>query len=258
MIGAIAGDIIGSTHEFHNRLKSTDFELFEPRSEFTDDTILTVAVADCILHGKDYAHTIKEYGRKYPSSYGASFNAWLSRDDYAPYNSYGNGSAMRVSPVGFAFDDFETVLKEAEKSAAVTHNHPKGIEGAQAVAAAIWAARQGRSKEQVRELIQGKFDYDLGHTVEEIRPHVHFNETCQVSVPQAIIAFLDSTDYESAVRLAVSLGGDADTQACVSGSIAHAFYRRIPAHVVKSTRALLNAEFLRIVDEFDRNFRLEY
>jgi ADP-ribosylglycohydrolase len=221
MIGAIAGDIIGSEHEFHGT-KSYDFQLFAPGSTFTDDTVLTVAVADCILHRKQYAPTFKEYGKRYPDAgWGGMFYRWVMSKDDKPYNSFGNGSAMRVSPVGFAFNSLEEVLKEAERSAAVTHNHPEGIKGAQAVAASIFMGRQGEKKDAIREYIEDRFGYDLQHTVDEIRPEVYFDETCQVSVPQAIIAFLDSDSYEDAIRKAVSLGADADTQACIAGGIAH-------------------------------------
>ena len=254
MIGAIAGDIIGSTHEF-DRTNDYNFRLFEAGSYFTDDTVLTVAVADCILHNKDYAATFKEYGKRYPyAGYGGMFSRWLVSKESKPYNSYGNGSAMRVSPAGFAFSTLDEVLKEAERSAAVTHNHPEGIKGAQAVAAAIFLGRQGESRGNIRQFIEDRFGYDLHHTVDEIRPYVRFDETCQVSVPQAIIAFLDSVNYEDAVRKAVSLGGDADTQACIAGGIAQAFYKQIPEYILEETRQILEPELLQIVDEFNMRY----
>ena len=254
MLGAIAGDIIGSAYEFHGT-KFYDFQLFEAGSTFTDDTILTVAVADCILHKKDYAVTIKQYGNNYPEGgYGGRFSLWLRGQDINPYYSFGNGSAMRVSPVGFAFSTLAEVLKEAELSAAVTHNHPEGIKGAQAVAAAIFLARQEQSKDDIKAYLQTTFSYDLNHSFEEIRPRACFDETCQVSVPQAIIAFLDSIDYEDAVRKAVSLGADADTQACIAGGIAQAFYQKIPASIVKATRSHLDSSLLAIVDEFNNKY----
>jgi ADP-ribosylglycohydrolase len=206
MLGAIAGDIIGSSYEWHYT-KSYDFELFTPQSTPTDDTVLTAAVADCILHGKEYAATFKEYGRRYPyAGYGAMFHRWLGSGNLAPYNSFGNGSAMRVSPVGFAFSNLDIVLQEARKSAAVTHNHPEGIKGAQVIAASIFLAKSGQSKKQIREYAEESFSYDLHQTLDEIRPWYRFDETCQGSVPQAIIAFLESTDYEDAVRKAVIPG----------------------------------------------------
>lgn len=258
MIGAIAGDIIGSAYEVYST-KSTDFKLFTSQSTPTDDTVLTIAVADCILNGKEYAKTFKEYGQEYPhAGYGGMFIEWLDSDSDAPYNSFGNGSAMRVSPIGFAFANLEEVLREAETSAAVTHNHPEGIKGAQAIAAAIYLARTGESKERIKEYIEGNFMYDLNHTLEEIRPHYDFDETCQGSVPESIIAFLESTDYEDAVRKAISLGGDSDTQACIAGGIAQAFYKKIPRHIIKQVREILNNDLLAVVDEFNEKYNLKY
>jgi ADP-ribosylglycohydrolase len=258
MIGAIAGDIIGSAYEFH-RTKNYDFQLFEVESNYTDDTVLTVAVADCILHKKDYASTFKEYGNKYPNAgYGVRFRKWLGSKDSKPYNSFGNGSAMRVSPVGFAFPTMAEVLKEAKRSAEVTHNHPEGIKGAQSVAAAIFLGYHGEKKTTIKQYIEDNFGYDLNHTVDEIRPDVFFDETCQISVPQAIIAFLDSENYEDAVRNAVSLGGDADTQACIAGGIAQAYYKKVPAAIIKQTMKTLEPELLEMVDEFAQKFGLKY
>ncbi len=256
MIGAIAGDIIGSVYE-SGWMKSTDFQLFTPGSTFTDDSVLTVAVADCIIHGKDYADTLKEYGKRYPDAgYGGSFYSWIFSAGKAPYNSYGNGSAMRVSPVGFAFDTLEEVLAEAKRSAEVTHNHPEGIKGAQAVAAAIFLARTGQPKDKITQYIEGRFGYNLRRTVDGIRPGYHFDVTCQGSVPEAIIAFLDSTDYEDAVRKAVSLGGDSDTQACIAGAIAQAFYGDIPDYIAAKARELLEDDLMEIVDEFNGRYGL--
>jgi ADP-ribosylglycohydrolase len=255
MIGAIAGDIIGSVCEFRP-LKTVESELFSPESTFTDDTVLTVATADCILHGKDYARTFKEYGRRYPDAgYGGNFRRWLFSEDTGPYNSYGNGSAMRVSPVGFAFKTLDDVLKQAERSAAVTHNHPEGIKGAQAIAAAIFLARQGTEKKGIRQYMQTTFGYNMERTLAEIRPVYRFDETCQGSVPEAIIAFLESDDYEDAVRKAVSLGGDSDTLACMAGGIAQAYYKVIPELIIKETRKRLNKELLIVVDEFGERFK---
>lgn len=250
MLGAIIGDIIGSSYEFKG-LKSTEFPLFTSASRFTDDTVLTVAVADCILHNRDYAKTFKEYGRRYPNAgYGGMFGNWLRSANSNSYNSYGNGSAMRVSPVGFAYRTIDEVLREAQRSAEVTHNHPEGIKGAQAIASAIFLGRTGKEKKEIRGYIEGRFGYDLNRTLDEIRPSYHFDETCQGSVPEAIIAFLESTDYEDTVRKAVSLGGDADTLACMAGGIAEAYYKKIPAHIVHGTRQILDNELLAIVDEF--------
>ncbi|MFC2001211.1 ADP-ribosylglycohydrolase family protein [Chloroflexota bacterium] len=256
MLGAIAGDIIGSSYEWHST-KSLDFELFTPQSTPTDDTVLTIAVADCILHGKDYAVTFKEYGRRYPyAGYGGMFLKWLGSNSLTPYNSFGNGSAMRVSPVGFAFSNMDTVLQEAERSAAVTHNHPEGIKGAQAIATAIFLARSGDSKEQIRKCVEESFGYDLHQTLDEIRPWYRFDETCQGSVPQAIIAFLESADYEDAVRKAVSLGGDSDTLACMTGGIAQAYYDGIPDYIITNTRQLLDEKLKVVIDEFYERYGL--
>ena len=255
MLGAIAGDIIGSAYEWE-RTKSYDFSLFTPASTFTDDTVLTVAVADCILHRKDYTATFREYGHRYPGAgWGGMFFSWLFGENPAPYNSFGNGSAMRVSPVGFAYDTMEEVLSEAKRSAEVSHNHPEGIKGAQAVAACILLARQGKSKEEIRRFVETGFDYDLDRTLNDIRPSYRFDETCQRSVPESIIAFLESTDYEDAVRKAVSLGGDADTLACIVGGIAQAYYRAIPASITEEVRSRLDPELLMVVEQFSATYR---
>lgn len=256
MLGAIAGDIIGSSYEWHYT-KSPDFELFTPQSMPTDDTVLTVAVADCVLHSKDYAATFKEYGRRYPhAGYGAMFRRWLGSNSLAPYNSFGNGSAMRVSPVGFAFSSLDMALQEAERSAAVTHNHPEGIKGAQAIASSIFLARSGESKDRIRKYVEDKFGYNLRQTLDEIRPWYRFDETCQGSVPQAIIAFLESMDYEDAVRKAISLGGDSDTLACMAGGIAQAYYKKIPNYIISEVRQILDEDLLVIVDEFNNCYGL--
>ncbi len=254
MLGAIAGDIIGSAYEWE-RTKSYAFELFAPESTFTDDTVLTVAVADCILHGKDYTATFREYGRGYPyAGWGGMFFKWLFSDDAGPYNSFGNGSAMRVSPIGFAFDTLDEVLAEAERSAEVSHNHPEGIKGARAIASCIFLSRQGDSKAEIKSFVERQFGYDLSRTLDDIRPSCRFDVTCQGSVPEAIIAFLESTDYEDAVRKAVSLGGDADTMACITGGIAHAYYRVIPDNIITEARRRLPDDLLAVTDEFETRF----
>jgi ADP-ribosylglycohydrolase len=256
MIGAIAGDIIGSVYESHC-LKTTEFAIFTANSTFTDDTVLTIAVADCILHGKDYATTFKHYARKYPSAgFGGMFFEWVSSDSLAPYNSYGNGSAMRVSPVGFAFDTMEEVLAEARRSAEVTHNHLEGIKGAQAVATAIFLAREKESKSKIKEFIEKNFGYNLHQTLEEIRPNYYFDETCEGSVPQAIIAFLESDSFEDAVRKAISLGGDSDTLGCMTGGIAQAYYQTIPAYIIEEVRNRLDTELLKVVRQFNTKYCL--
>lgn len=256
MIGAIAGDIIGSVYESHC-LKTTEFPAFTANSTFTDDTVLTVAVADCILNGKDYATAFKQYARKYPyAGFGGMFFRWVRSDSLEPYNSFGNGSAMRVSPVGFAFDTMEDVLAEAKRSAEVTHNHPEGIKGAQAVAAAILLARKKESKSKIKDFIERNFGYNLSQTLEEIRPHYYFDETCQGSVPQAIIAFLESDSFEDAVRKAVSLGGDSDTLACMTGGIAQAYYKTIPDYILKEVKNRLDTDLWAVVEQFNTKYCL--
>ncbi|NOU60580.1 ADP-ribosylglycohydrolase family protein [Marinifilum caeruleilacunae] len=252
MIGAIAGDIIGSVFEWNN-YKGIDFELFQANSDFTDDSVLTIATAETLLKGDDYANMYQTYGRYYPNrGYGGRFASWIYDDFAQPYNSWGNGSAMRVSPVGFYCNSLDEVLKEAKKSAEVTHNHPEGIKGAQATALAIFLARSGNSKEAIREIITNLFAYNLDRTCEQIRPDYEFNESCQGTVPEAIIAFLDSSDYESAIRLAISLGGDSDTIACITGSIAQAYYKEIPEYILNKVNDILPTEFKEIIAQFER------
>ena len=228
MLGAIAGDIIGSVYEALP-IKTTDFPLFHPRCRFTDDTVLTVALADSLMHGAPFVGLLKQYYRAYPhAGYGGSFHQWAQSEDSRPYNSWGNGSAMRVSPVGFAFDTLEEVLDQASGVHEVTHDHPEGIKGAQAVASAIFLARTGQTKEQIKNYVEAAFGYDLGTPLDEIRPRYEFQVSCQESVPQATRAFLESDDFEDAVRKAISLGGDSDTLACMAGGIAQAFYGGVP------------------------------
>lgn len=256
MIGAIAGDIIGSAYESYC-LKTTEFAIFTAGSTFTDDTVLSVAVADCILNNKDYATTFKHYARKYPhAGFGGMFFRWAESNSLKPYNSFGNGSAMRVSPVGFAFDTLDEVLAEAKRSAEVTHNHLEGIKGAQAIVAAIFLARKQESRSKIRGFVEKHFGYDLDRTLAQIRPHYHFDVTCQGSVPQAIIAFLESDSYEDAVRKAVSLGGDSDTLACMAGGIAQAYYRTIPDYIIREVRNRLDEDLLKVVEQFNIKYSL--
>lgn len=256
MIGAIAGDVIGSVYE-HRPVKHTEFPLFGPQSRFTDDTVLTIAVAQAILEGEDYGAALKRVGRSYPDAgYGMSFFRWLMDADSRPYNSWGNGSAMRVSPVGFAFESEEDVLREAELSAAVTHNHPEGIKGAQATAMAVFMARKGCGKETIRQRIQQRFSYDLERSLEQIRPGYRFDISCQGTVPEAIIAFLESRDYEDALRKGISLGGDSDTIGSITGGIAQAFYGSLPGSIVIETRKRLPPAFLDVIDRFEHRYGL--
>lgn len=254
IIGAVIGDVIGSVFEWNN-IKTTDFDLFNPKCDFTDDTVLTIAVADCILNKKDFAKTIWEYGRKYRGrGYGGSFRNWLQEDNLKPYSSFGNGSAMRASAVGFAFNEIDTVLEVAKQSAEVTHNHPEGIKGAQATAAAIFLARQGKTKQEIKDYITQTFDYNLDFTLDEIRPTYKFDVTCQGSVPQAIVAFFESSDFESAIRLAISIGGDSDTIACITGGIASAYYKQIPQEIIDFVVDKLPSEYIEIMNKFDKQY----
>lgn len=235
MFGAILGDIIGSPYEFDRGLKTKKFPLFIEDSHFTDDTVMTIAVADALMGitAEDDDDTIRQelisalqfWGNKYPAAgYGVMFMHWLITENPQPYNSYGNGSAMRVSPVGWMFNDIKTTRRMARLSADVTHNHPEGIKGAESVAAAIFLARTGHSKEEIKEYIIKEFGYDLSRTCREIRPTYHHVESCQETVPEAITAFLEGNSFIDVIRTAVSLGGDCDTLTAIAGSIAEAYY----------------------------------
>lgn len=253
LLGALAGDIIGCPYE-HAAYKSTDFELFGARSHFTDDSVLTIAVAEAILRGRSFQEAILDWARRYPhSGYGGYFRSWMRATDPQPYNSFGNGSAMRASAVGWAFATADEVLQAAEASAASTHNHPEGIKGAQATALAVFLARQGWTKEAMRAEIERRFDYDLGRTIEEIRPGYVYNETCQRTVPEALIAFFDGRDFEETIRLAVSLGGDADTLAAISGAVAEAFFG-VPEWMAGEVKARLPGEMWQVVEAFSERY----
>jgi len=250
MLGAMIGDIIGSIYEWHN-IKTTDFILFKPNCTFTDDTVLTAATAQALMTDGDYTRAYQDFARQYPGrGYGSNFSRWIYAEDAKPYNSWGNGSAMRVSPVGYAFDTVEEVLAEAKRSANVTHNHPEGIKGAQSTALAILLARQGATQAEIRDEIAERFGYDLDRTLDEIRPGYSFDVSCQGSVPEAIIAFLESTDFEDAIRKAISMGGDSDTIACITGGIAEAFYGGVPEEIAEEGQSYLPDEFVRIVEDF--------
>ena len=264
MLGAVTGDTIGSRFEFRS-INSTNFELFDIRSKYTDDTVMTMAVAEWLLDDPEHTHQVLEekmvkYGKLDPQrGYGGMFFKWLfsprmlNKDGVRrPYNSFGNGSAMRVSAVGWMFDTLEETEHVAEISSSITHNHPEGIKGAQATVAAIFMARNGKSKTEIKDYITEKYGYNLNRTCDEIRPDYDFDETCQGSVPEAIIAFLDSKDYESAIRLAVSLGGDADTQACIAGSIAEAFYG-MPDEIVRGMNIYLPENYKDIIIRLAEN-----
>ena len=272
MLGAIIGDTVGSVYEFNN-IKTTDFPLFDPRCNYTDDSIMTMAVADWLLkdptHGMDTLEaSFISFAKKYPcpmGGYGGGFHCWLfhpedlgeygSRDfkpgTRHPYNSFGNGAAMRCSANGWMFDTLEETERVAGLSAAITHSHPEGIKGAQSTAAAIFMARNGKSKEEIREYISAKYGYNLNRTCDEIRPVYDWDSSCQGTVPEAMVAFFDSNDFESAIRLAVSLGGDSDTLACITGGIAEAFYTDIPNEIAEKIWEIIPDDFKTILREME-------
>lgn len=252
ILGAIIGDIAGSRFEFRNE-KSTDVELFTEADDFTDDTVMTIAVADWLMNGTSLPNIMRDWATEYPSDYGGMFYRWLfplDESEKKPYNSFGNGAGMRVSPCGYIARTLDEALDLAKQSAEVSHNHPEGIKGAQAIAAAIFLARQHTPKPQIRRYIEKVFGYDLQRTCDDIRPTYEFDETCQGSCPEAIIAFLDSTDYESAIRLAISLGGDSDTIACMTGGIAAAYYG-IPDWMIEKAVKYLPDDMIDIINRFD-------
>ncbi|MGV8944868.1 MAG: ADP-ribosylglycohydrolase family protein [Lutibacter sp.] len=257
MIGAIIGDIVGSVYEFDNH-KSKEFELFHKDSTFTDDTVMTIAVADFILcdHGNPgqprFVSYLHKWYKLYPNeSYGAKFTQWIKQFDtldytqFKPYNSYGNGAAMKISPVADSFGSTENAKWITE----VSHNHPEGIKGAQAVTSAIFLARS-KSKDEIKKYIEKEYGYDLSRTVDELRETYEYNETCQRTVPEAIICFLESTDFEDAIRNAISIGGDSDTLACITGGIAEAYYQEIPEWILKETVNRLPKDIKEVLKAF--------
>lgn len=256
ILGSIAGDIIGSVFEWNN-IKTIEFELFCNKSKFTDDSVLTIATMDAIINKRNFAECYQSYGQKYPNrGYGGNFRTWIYSKNPKPYKSWCNGSAMRVSSVGWAWNNFEKVMHEAKKSAEVTHNHPEGIKGAQAVAAAVFMAWNGKNKDEIKSFIIEKFNYNLDRNINDIRQYYQFDVSCQGSVPEAIIAFLESTDYESAIRFAVSIGGDSDTIACISGGIAEAYYKEIPDYIIKNVLKILPEDLINIVSDFSLKYNV--
>ena len=255
MLGAIAGDMIGVPWEVSGE-KRRDFPLFTEFSRFSDDTVMTIAVAHALLEERDYARAMREFGRRYPLiGYGQRFEQWLTDASMGPYESYGNGGAMRASPIGFAARSVEEALDEAERCAAPTHNHAEGIKGAQAVALGVFLARAGASKQNIRSEITARVGYDLDHTVAFIRPGYSFDVAAERSVPEAIICFLDADDFEGAVRNAVSLGGDADTMACIAGALSEAYWGEVPGAIANQVRERLPGELLALVDRFRARFQ---
>lgn len=261
MYGAILGDMIGAPYEFDRGNKTKDFEMFNDRVSFTDDSVMTIAVADALMRISNDAEdddvktaviqSMQKWGKKYPrAGYGQRFFFWLGKKNPQPYGSWGNGSAMRVSSVGWLYNSLEETRRYARLTAEVTHNHPEGIKGAEAVASAIFMARNGASKEEIKKYIIQEFDYDLSRTCDEIRPGYHHIESCQETVPEALTAFMEGADFEDVVRTAVSLGGDCDTLTCIAASIAEAFYG-LPDNMKDECRKRLPKDMLGILDRFD-------
>ncbi|MCD8208952.1 MAG: ADP-ribosylglycohydrolase family protein [Bacteroidales bacterium] len=262
MYGAILGDIIGSPYEFDRGDKTKDFPLFGEGSEFTDDTVMTIAVGEALMDagadadGEEIRQRVRDcmlrWGRKYPNAgYGYRFSGWLLDDDPQPYGSFGNGSAMRVSAAGWLYDTLERTREAAQATAAVTHDHPEGIKGAESTAAAIFLARTGHGKDEIRQYITEEFGYDLSRTCDEIRPDYHHVESCQETVPEAVTAFLEGVDFEDVIRTAISLGGDCDTLAAIAGSIAEAFFG-IPEWLMGECLARVPDDMKRVLARFDQ------
>ncbi|KAA6336955.1 ADP-ribosyl-[dinitrogen reductase] glycohydrolase [termite gut metagenome] len=253
MLGAIAGDIIGSCFEFNNT-KRTDFELFTDKNTFTDDTVCTIAIADALLKngGKDFQTLLVDWCRRYPRrGYGGLFYKWFTNKTQNPYHSFGNGSAIRVSPVAWFGSSIEEVLRLAGQSAAITHNHPEGIKGAKAIAHALFLARTGRDKDTIKKEITTSYaGYYLNKTVDEIRENNVFDATCQVTVPQALSCFLESDGFENCIRLSISIGGDSDTIACMAGAVAEAYYGGVPQNIKDMAMDLLPNEMKEVITRF--------
>lgn len=268
MYGAILGDMIGAPYEFDRGDKTKDFPLFSEESQFTDDTVMTIAVAEALMDSLDKSDdeikaavvtSMQRWGRRYPhpyGGYGGRFAGWLQSNDPQPYGSYGNGSAMRVCAAGWLYKDIDKTRHAAALTAEVTHNHPEGIKGAEAAASAIYLARTGATKDQIRDYITQEFGYDLTRTCDEIRPTYHHMESCQDTVPEAITAFLEGEDFEDVIRTAVSLGGDCDTLTCIAGGMAEAFYG-VPDGLVDECRDRLPKDILEVIDRFRKVCRAE-
>lgn len=264
MYGAFLGDMIGAPYEFDRGDKTKDFPLFSRRSEFTDDSVMTAAVSEALLDTlgepdetirQALKDSLLQWGRRYPDAgYGAMFIQQLWNGKIEPYGSFGNGSAMRVSPAGWLYDTLEETRHAARLTAEISHNHPEGIKGAEAVASAIFLARTGHSKEEIRDYVVKEFGYDLSRTIDEIRPDYYHVESCQETVPEAITAFLEGKDFEDVIRTAVSLGGDADTLTCIAGSMAEAYYP-IPENLVEECRKRLTPDLLQAADRFEKACR---
>ena len=254
MLGALVGDIVGSIYEFHNT-KSVDFDMFTPWNNFTDDSVMTLAVAKWLM--EDEAHTInyligcmQELGNRYPNAgYGSRFGMWLEEEEPQPYNSWGNGAGMRVSPVGLYAKTLDEALALAAITASVSHNHPEGVKGAQAIAASVFLCKEGKAKQEIKEYVEKTFYYNLNRTTSEIRPFYRFDVSCQGSVPEAIIAFLEGNSFEEVIRLAISIGGDSDTIGCMAGAIAACMYP-IPDDISEKCDTILTNDLRETKDRF--------
>ena len=261
MYGAILGDMIGAPYEFGEHHKTKDFEMFTPETHYTDDSMMTIAVADALMRtGTDadeasmkesFVKCMQKWGRKYPNAgYGGMFRRWLGADDPQPYGSFGNGSAMRVSPVGWFFNTMERTREVARWSAEVTHNHPEGVKGAECTAAAVYLARTGADKQEIRDYVISEFGYDLSKSCDEIRPWYEFDVSCQGTVPVAVTAFLEGRSFEDVIQTAVSLGGDCDTLTCIAGGMAEAFYA-VPEEMKTECRKRLPKDAVEVLDRFE-------
>jgi ADP-ribosylglycohydrolase len=256
ILGAITGDIVGSVYE-RNPIKTKEFPLINDEMRWTDDTVLTIAIAEALMEKRDIQTSFLKWGRLFPyCGYGGQFGLWLKQDNPKPYGSFGNGSAMRVSAIGSAFDTLEQTIEEATRSALPTHDHPEGVKGAQAAAVAIFLARTLHTKREIRYKIESMFGYDLNRTIDDVRNSYQYDLSCQKTVPEAIICFLESKNYEDAIRNAISLGGDSDTLACITGGIAAAYYRFIPGKLVKQTLKRLHPDMLKVMENFECLFHI--
>lgn len=252
LLGAVCGDIIGSYYESHSTKYLYDFQLFKKESRFTDDTVCTIAIADALINKKPFDKALRYWCRKYPhAGYGFRFKRWMKYDDSEPYNSWGNGSAMRVSSIGAYADSLDEVMELSKQSAEVTHNHPEGVKGAQSTAVAIFLALHGKTKDDIKYEIESTFGYDLSRKYDDVMIRYGFDVSCQGSVPESIISFLDSHDYESAVRKAIALGGDADTMGAIAGGIAAAYYGKIPQNILNECLDSLPDEMKTVVEDFN-------
>jgi ADP-ribosyl-[dinitrogen reductase] hydrolase len=256
IIGAVAGNMIGMCHNA-GQSHPASVPLIGEKLDYSSDTVLTVAVMDALLNGREYTETLQAYGRRYPDrGYGTALVRWLMQDRPQPYHSWNNGAALRISPVGHACRTLDETLSEARRCAVVSHNHPDGIKGAQAAAACVFLAKNGRTKEEVREYVESAFRYDLKRRIDDIRQVYYYDQSCEGSVPEAIIAFLESTGYEDSLRLAISLGKSNGSLACITGAISQAYYKEIPPHIAQPVISRLSPEIVEVIENFSNTYPL--